>query len=220
MKTLFLLTAIICVSGLLSACGGSDNNASDKSGSNTEKLTLPYSGDNAYVQSFNLGHVWSSAFSEVDGFQVTIGGLTQTLNISDSNNSWYVTWDGEYEGDAFDNWTAFGYEETPASNDLTGRFYFYHYNSDVINSELSYYRNGRIHLTVQDENGSLESTALLVPLNDDGIRIISRDASETSATVVDLTDTEGSQGIGYEGCTADTFTLATNISSCSSSVAF
>lgn len=218
MKNSWLFTALICLSALLIACGG--DNGSDSDGNNSKTLSLPSVGNNAYAQAFNLGYASSSAFSAVDGFQVTVGGLTQTLHTSSGNGSWYVSWDGEYEGDVFSDWTAFGYEETPASNDLIGRFYFYHYNSDVINSELSYYRNGRIFLKVQDENGSLESTALLVPLNDDGIRIISRDASETSATVVDLTDTEGSQGIGYEGCTADIFTLATNISSCSSSVAF
>lgn len=219
MKNSWLFTACICLSALLSACAGGDN-GSDSGSNNSKTLSLPSVGNNAYAQAFNLGYASSSAFSAVDGFQVTVGGLTQTLHISSGNGSWYVSWDGEYEGEMFNNWTAFGYEETPASNDLIGRFYFYHYNSDVINSELSYYRNGRIFLKVQDENGSLESTALLVPLNDDGIRIISRDASETSATVVDLTDTEGSQGIGYEGCSADIFTLATNISSCSSSVAF
>lgn len=218
MKNSWLFTALICLSALLIACGG--DNGSDSDGNNSKTLSLPSVGNNAYAQAFNLGYASSSAFSAVDGFQVTVGGLTQTLHTSSGNGSWYVSWDGEYEGDVFSDWTAFGYEETPASNDLIGRFYFYHYNSDVINSELSYYRNGRIFLKVQDENGSLESTALLVPLNDDGIRIISRDASETSATVVDLTDTEGSQGIGYEGCTADIFTLAANISSCSSSVAF
>lgn len=218
MKNSWLFTACFCLSALLSACGG--DNGSDSDGNNSKTLSLPSVGNNAYAQAFNLGYASSSAFSAVDGFQVIVGGLTQTLHISSGNGSWYVSWDGEYEGDVFSDWTAFGYEETPANNDLIGRFYFYHYNSDVINSELSYYRNGRIFLKVQDENGSLESTALLVPLNDDGIRIISRDASETSATVVDLTDTEGSQGIGYEGCTADIFTLATNISSCSSSVAF
>ena len=218
MKNSWLFTALICLSALLIACGG--DNGSDSDGNNSKTLSLPSVGNNAYAQAFNLGYASSSAFSAVDGFQVTVGGLIQTLHTSSGNGSWYVSWDGEYEGDVFSDWTAFGYEETPASNDLIGRFYFYHYNSDVINSELSYYRNGRIFLKVQDENGSLESTALLVPLNDDGIRIISRDASETSATVVDLTDTEGSQGIGYEGCTADIFTLATNISSCSSSVAF
>lgn len=218
MKNSWLFTALICLSALLSACGG--DNGSDSDGNNSKTLSLPSVGNNTYAQAFNLGYASSSAFSSVDGFQVTVGGLTQTLHTSSGNGSWYVSWDGEYEGDVFSDWTAFGYEETPASNDLIGRFYFYHYNSDVINSELSYYRNGRIFLKVQDENGSLESTALLVPLNDDGIRIISREASEVSATVVDLTDTEGSQGIGYEGCTADIFTLATNISSCSSSVAF
>ena len=218
MKNSWLFTALICLSALLIACGG--DNGSDSDGNNSKTLSLPSVGNNAYAQAFNLGYASSSAFSAVDGFQVTVGGLTQTLHTSSGNGSWYVSWDGEYEGDVFSDWTAFGYEETPASNDLIGRFYFYHYNSDVINSELSYYRNGRIFLKVQDENGSLESTALLVPLNDDGIRIISRDASETSVTVVDITDTEGSQGIGYEGCTADIFTLATNISSCSSSVAF
>lgn len=219
MKNSWLFTACFCLSALLSACGGGDN-GSDSGSNNSKTLSLPSVGNNAYAQAFNLGYASSSAFSAVDGFQVTVGGLTQTLHISSGNGSWYVSWDGEYEGDVFSDWTAFGYEETPANNDLIGRFYFYHYNSDVINSELSYYRNGRIFLNVQDENGSLESTALLVPLNDDGIRIISRDTSETSATVVDLTDTEGSQGIGYEGCSADIFTLATNISSCSSSVAF
>ncbi|MCD8522166.1 MAG: hypothetical protein LRY66_15410 [Saccharospirillaceae bacterium] len=220
MKHLLLSAAFICISGLLSACGGSDNDSSDTSPAKTDKLTLPYSGDNAYVQSFNLGHLWSSSFSAVDGFQVTIDGLTQTLHLSSGNNSWHVTWNGEYEGEQFNNWTAFGYEDTPADNEITGRFRFYHYNSHVFSSELSYYRDGRIHLTVQDDNGSPESAALLVPLNSNGIRIINRDASDTSATVVDLIDAEGSQGIGYEGCTADLFTLATNVSSCSSSVAF
>ncbi|MAY15718.1 hypothetical protein [Thalassolituus alkanivorans] len=219
MKNSWLFTACICLSALLSACGGGDN-GSDSGSNNSKTLSLPGVGNNAYAQAFNLGYASSSAFSAVDGFQVTVGGLTQTLHISSGNGSWYVSWDGEYEGDVFSDWTAFGYEETPASNDLIGRFYFYHYNSDVINSELSYYRNGRIFLNVQDDSGTTESTALLVPKSNGGIRIISKDASEASATIVDLNDANGSSGTGYEGCTDDLFTLASDSSSCTSAVAF
>lgn len=218
MKNSWLFTACICLSALLSACGG--DNGSDSGSNNSKTLSLPSVGNNAYAQAFNLGYASSSAFSAVDGFQVTVGGLTQTLHISSDSGSWYVTWDGEYEGEMFNNWTAFGYEETPSNNIQSGHFYFYHYNIDVVASTLEYNRDGSIMLKNRDENGFTESIALLVPTGTDSIRIVSRDYSEASATVIDLTDANGSHGVGYENCTADFLLLATDTSSCATAVAF
>lgn len=220
MKTSYLCTTIFCIAGLLTACGGSDNHSSEETEQTTDSLKLPDTGSSAFVQSFNLGSLWSSAFSNVNGFTVTVGGLTQTLHTSPDNGSWYVTWDGEYEGEMFNNWTAFGYEETPSNNIQSGHFYFYHYNIDVVASTLEYNRDGSIMLKNRDENGFTDSIALLVPTGTDSIRIVSRDYSEASATVIDLTDANGSHGVGYENCTADFLLLATDTSSCATAVAF
>lgn len=219
MNNLTRITLMLLSSLMLAACGsGSDSSSEDTS---TPALSLPSAGSNSYAQAFNLGSLWSGAFRNLDGYTVTIDQLTQTLHTAADNGSWSVSWDGEYEGVTFTDWTAFGYEETPDDTTIAGRFYFYHHNTTIREAELLYYRNGRIYLQEWDVNGTLESMAMLVPQANNGLRIITRVVSDSDASVIILDSANGtSSGIAYEGCTANIDTLISNTDSCTSSVVF
>lgn len=214
----FMLTSL-----LLTACGGGSssgsNNNANNSG-NTQPLSLPSVTSNTHTQMFNLGHTTGASFSNVQGFQITHGGLTQTLQKSNSGNSWTVVWDGTYDGEIFNEWIAFGYEDTPDHDRQIGRFYQNHYNQSQVLSELYYYVNGQISFYAYLEDGTLDSTAVYVPRTNLGPRVITKNGTDLESSIIDLADPAGTSGAIYSGCTASLDTLKTDTSSCTTSVAF
>jgi len=210
----------------LSACGGgssgssSNNSNSNNANATNNKIQLPSVSSSPHTQMFNLGHSTSAAFANVQGFQVSYGGLTQTLQKSTTGNSWTVVWDGTYDGVTFNNWVAFGYDDTPNHAQQSGRFYQNYYNQTQVQSELVYFHHEQIAIYTYLEDGTLHSTALYVPRTNLGPRVIMKDHANTTAGVIDLADPSGSAGVMYDGCTADLQTLKTDVSSCTTSVAF
>lgn len=217
-----LSLTLMLTSLLLTACGGGSSSSSNNTNNsgNTQPLSLPSVTSNTHTQSFNLGHTTSSAFSNTQGFQVSYGGLTQTLQKSATDNSWTIIWDGTYDGETFNNWVAFGYEDTPNHAQQIGRFYQNHYNQTQVSAELFYYQNGQISFYSYLEDGTLDSTAVYVPRNNLGPRVITKSGTSVESGIIDLADAAGTSGVIYSGCTASLDTLKTDTSSCTTSVAF